>query len=74
MEQYLMELASNIKTLREEKGYSTRELASYLGISKSSVSQYENCQSDPQLSVIMKYVDFFKVDINWLLGISKERR
>jgi transcriptional regulator with XRE-family HTH domain len=73
MENYLITLGNNLKTLREEKGYSTREIESYLDISKSAVSNYENAMNDPQLSVIMKYAEFFDVDVNWLLGIVTER-
>jgi len=74
MEDYLEILAERMKLLREEKGYSIRELASYLNIGKSAISQYENCKNDPQLSVIVKYTNFFNVDINWLLGLKEERK
>ncbi len=60
--------ANNLKRLREEKGLSLRELADKTGISKSSLSDYENALSDPSLTNIIIIAEYFDEDIGWLIG------
>lgn len=74
MEKYLVDFAKNLKTLREEKNLSIRDLASALDISKSSISQWENCKNDITLGALKKIANYFDVDMNWLIGEKEERR
>jgi transcriptional regulator with XRE-family HTH domain len=63
-----------LRKLREERGMSQLELAEAIGVGDSTISQYENCQRDPQFSVMYKIVRYFDEDINWLIGETSQRR
>lgn len=63
-------LSARLKSLREEKGLSQQEMASYIGKSKSSVNMYERGEREPGIEVLESYADFFNVDMNYLIGKS----
>ena len=56
------------KSLRIENGYTQRELAEKMGMSKSTVGMYEMGRREPDYETLEKIADFFNVDINYLLG------
>lgn len=56
------------KLLRTKNGYTQDELAEMLGISRSSVSMYENGNREPDLKTLEAIADLFKVDMDYLLG------
>jgi transcriptional regulator with XRE-family HTH domain len=66
--------AKRIRELREDNGYGVRELADKMGISHSSISQYENLQRTPDIETAKKFADFFRVSGDYLLGLSDKRR
>lgn len=66
--------AEKMKELREEHNISLRGLAEAIGISKTALSYYENCQRDPSLPAVKKIADYFNEDINYMVGDSQERR
>ncbi|WP_313132584.1 helix-turn-helix domain-containing protein [Anaerocolumna sp.] len=57
-----------IRELREQRGIQQKELASYLGISPNTLSQYENYKREPGLDAITKIADFFDVSIDYVYG------
>lgn len=57
-----------IKELREQRNIQQRELASYLGISPNTLSQYENYKREPGSDIITKIADFFNVSIDYIYG------
>lgn len=66
-----MSIFSNrIKCLREEKGWSLREVAENAGISKSAVHLYETDKRKPKINTIEAFADAFNCDIDYLLGKS----
>lgn len=65
--------SQRIKTLREERGLGVRQLASMLGITHSSISQYENCKRVPDIDTCKLFADFFGVSCDYLIGLSDER-
>lgn len=40
---------------RKETGLSQREIASFMGVSQASVSQFERAENDPHLSTLRRY-------------------
>lgn len=57
-----------LKHLREKHGLSQAELADKLGISRGSISFYENNSRVPDIDVLGSLCDFFSVSSDYLLG------
>ena len=72
-----LKIAENIVYLRKKKGITQDELASFLGVTKASVSKWENGQSIPDILLLPELATFFDVTVDWLLGyepqLSKEQ-
>lgn len=62
-----------LKELREEHGYSVRELAVLCDISKSAISLYEQGKRKPKIEALEAIADIFNVDMAYLLGESDIR-
>lgn len=56
------------KQLRISSGLTQSEMADKLGISKSTISMYENGNREPDFETLERIADFFNVDIDYLLG------
>ena len=61
-------LNERIKQLRTERGLSQVELAEKLGISKQSVSNWENDNIQPSIEMLLKLSHIFSVSTDYLLG------
>jgi len=59
-----------LKTLRNTKGVSQRQLAEKLDISKGSVSRYEQSAMYPTVEVLVKLCAYFHVSADYILGLS----
>lgn len=60
--------SSRLKSLRESKGISQKELAEGIGVSDVMVSMYEQGKKNPSLDTITKIADYFNVSVDYLLG------
>lgn len=63
--------AQRLKILREDRGLSQAELAEKVGVSRGSISFYENGDRVPDIEVLSKIQKYFDVDFNYLLGASQ---
>lgn len=63
-----MELNERLSTLRKNNNYSTRELASELGVSQSSISLWEKGDRKPDYENIVKLASIYGVSTDYLLG------
>lgn len=59
-----------LKSLREERHLSQRQLADNLKIAYSTVGMYESGQREPSYEMLENIADYFNVDMNYLLGKS----
>ena len=57
-----------LRQLRLEHNLTQDELATKLGISKSTVSMYENGNREPDFETMETIANFFNVDMDFLLG------
>ncbi len=57
-----------LKTLRRVHGITQQELADAIGISKGGLCYYENTNRAPDITVLEKFADYFKVSADYLLG------
>lgn len=61
-----MSFGTRLKELREEKGLKQQELADYLGVKNTAISNYELGISSPKEEVMFKIFDFFGVTPNYM--------
>lgn len=69
-----MDFANRLKELRKNKDLSQSQLASKLGISKSTISMLEVGSRKPSWELLEQIADFFNVDMNFLLGKEDQSR
>lgn len=69
---YELNLAKNITRLRRDKKIKQEELADFLGVTKASVSKWENAQSIPDIMLLLSMASFFDVTIDNLLGYEPQ--
>lgn len=67
------EFSSKLKLLRKEKNLQQGELAKELGVSRGSISFYENGDRVPDIEFLSKASAYFDVSADWLLGLSDVR-
>lgn len=65
-----MAFSTALKTLRKARSLTQEQLAVLTGISKSAISMYENGNRFPDEQTLRVLSNFFKVDMNSLLGES----
>ena len=63
-------LNHQIRTLRLVRGMSQVELARRLGVTKQSVSNWENDNIQPSVDMLLKIVRLYSVSADYLLGID----
>ena len=64
-------LSEQIKNLRTAKGINQVELAKCLGVTKQSVSNWENENIMPSIDMLIKIAGYFGVTTDFLLGLSE---
>ncbi len=61
-----------IKNLRMNKKLSQVDLAKCLGVTKQSVSNWENENIMPSIDMLVKIASYFSVTTDYLLGLSEQ--
>ncbi len=56
-----------LKEIRKKRKINQLKLATDLNISRESISYYENGKREPSLDLLVKFSDYFNVDINYLI-------
>lgn len=64
----LKEFGKRLKKLREEHDIPMSKLAADVGTTKSGISRYENAKTDPGLTTLIRFAEYFNVTIDWLCG------
>ncbi len=60
-------IAKNLKSLRKAKKMSQEKVSLLTGITRSSLSGYENGIAEPNLCTIVKLADFYNTPIDFLI-------
>ena len=63
-------LGQRLRELREEKGFTQKELAKELNIHSVTYLHYEKEQREPPLTLLAKIAKFYDVSVDYLLGLS----
>ena len=59
-----------IRELRSEKNLTQSELATLLGIAKTTLAAYEQGKNEPNIAMLTKMASFFDVTIDYLIGYT----
>lgn len=63
-------LNEQIKKLRTACGITQVELAKALGVTKQSVSNWENDNIQPSIDMLIRLAEFFQVSTDYMLGLD----
>lgn len=63
-----MSFQENLRYYREQRGYSSNELANLLGIPYTTFKGYENAGREPKYETLCRIANILKVSIDELLG------
>lgn len=66
-------IGKRIRSLRQEYRMTQTQLGEYLGVGKTTISNYENENSFPDNDILVKLSEIFNVSTDYLLGISNMR-
>lgn len=58
----------NIRNIRKSLNYTLVQVSDITGLSKSTISDIENCKSNPSTTTLKKLADAFNVPVSTLLG------
>lgn len=56
-----------LQKIRKKKGYSQLKVAMDLSISREALSYYENGKRSPDVDMLVKLSEYFKVSIDYLI-------
>ncbi len=65
---YAETFASKLKKARNNTGFTQREVAKELKMSKSTIASYETGRTQPDIEMLGILADFYNVSVDWLLG------
>lgn len=57
-----------LKKLRQSKGVLQKDVATHLGVDRTTYVKYERGDSEPNHDMLSKLADYFEVSIDYLLG------
>ncbi len=63
-----MKFCSIFKDLRKEFNYNQNDVAEKIGVTRSTVSDWETQRSEPSVAQLNKIADLFNVSIDYLVG------
>lgn len=61
-------ISKRLKSLREDKDMSQKDLAGAIGVSPSTIGMYESNKRTPDSEMLNRLADFFHVSVDYLLG------
>lgn len=65
-----MEFSERLRQLREKHGYTQKQLADAVHLSKNSICNYEKNVNLPNIETLMSLADILNVPVDYLLGRS----
>lgn len=70
---YVESFASKLKKARTDTGFTQREVAKELKLSKSTIASYETGRTQPDIEMLGILSDFYNVSADWLIGTKGGR-
>lgn len=63
----------NLRTIREDRGYTQKQIAEVLETTRQYYSDYENGKRDIPIRVYIKLAKFYGVSIDYLAGLEDKK-
>lgn len=63
-------LTDRLKTLREQKGLTRKEVSEAVGLESSTYGKYEKGQRQPSYQILLALAEFYNVSVDYLTGYS----
>ncbi|NLI70057.1 MAG: helix-turn-helix transcriptional regulator [Firmicutes bacterium] len=70
----LATLGKRLKSLRENKGLTQRELAELVNLSQQTIGHYEVGRAKPDIETLQKFADIFNCSVDYILNRSDDPR
>ena len=70
----IFDFGLRLRELREKKRLSQQQLADWLGLTRSSISNYENNTHTPPADTLVRLADIYGVSVDYLLGVKNDRK
>lgn len=67
-------MLKTLKILRDERGISQQKLADAIGMSQSSINDYENRGIEPDISTLVRIADYFETSVDYIVEHTHIRR
>lgn len=61
-----------LREIREEMGFSQKELAKQMGVSPTNIYNYESGRTEPNIDTLIKLSKILNVSVDYLLGIEDD--
>lgn len=68
----MVKYGDRLRSLREAKGLSQKELADRLNINRSTYARYETSSTQPDYDILNAIANFYDVSVDYLLGRINE--
>ena len=65
-----MEFGNRLKELRQQHGLTQAELANFLDLGATAISNYESNRNEPAFDKLVQLATYFDVSCDYLLGTS----
>ena len=63
-------MGKRLKELREERGYTQKQVADKLGLNSVTYLHYEKEQREPPLALLADMAQLYAVTVDYLLGLT----
>ena len=70
----MMLIGSNLRRLRQQKGWTQEQLAAVFGVSPQAVSRWENDTAYPDITMLPGMAEFYGITVDELLGVEQSLR
>lgn len=67
----MINIASNLKRLRKQKGITQEALAGFIGVSFQAISKWERNEGYPDITILPVIANYFNVTLDELVGINE---
>ena len=65
-------LSERLRDCRKNGNYTQRDVSIYCDTTEHAYQNYETGRQEPKLSIIMRIAEFYKVSIDYLVGLTDD--